>query len=307
LSDTIIKTERITKKYGKFCAVDSLDLEVRRGEIYGLVGRNGAGKTTLLKMICGLSVPDAGSVALFGETGGSALNTARIRTGCIVETPGFLPYLSAEDNLEYYRLQRGLKDKKRIAGALEFVGLSDAGRKKYKNFSLGMKQRLGLALAVMNEPELLILDEPINGLDPMGIAEFRELLLKLNSEKKTTILISSHILGELSQIATTFGFMNGGRMVEHLSARELTEKCRASLKLKVNDTGLAGDVLRNKLSCTAFRSENGNELLLDDYLDAPELVVQSLVLNNVMVSGVEQTGMNLEEYFIRLVGGLQHA
>ncbi|MEE8706472.1 MAG: ATP-binding cassette domain-containing protein, partial [Oscillospiraceae bacterium] len=152
-----------------------MDLELRRGEIYGLIGKNGAGKTTLLKMISGLSKPSSGSLRLLGETTESGFQKARAKTGCMIESPGFLPYLSANDNLEYYRLQRGLKDKSRVQKALKFVGLSGTGTKKFKNFSLGMKQRLGLALAVLDDPELLILDEPINGLDPMGIAEFREM------------------------------------------------------------------------------------------------------------------------------------
>jgi ABC-2 type transport system ATP-binding protein len=307
LSDSILKTTGITKKFGNFRAVDSLNLDVKRGDIYGLVGENGAGKTTLLRMICGLSVPDGGQTELFGETTESGLCFARAKLGCIIETPSFLPYLSASDNLEYYRLQRGLKDQKRIRTALEFVGLANTGKKKFKNFSLGMKQRLGLALAVMSEPELLILDEPINGLDPVGIAEFRELIIKLNTEKKTTILISSHILGELSQIATTFGFMKSGRMIEHVGANELTEKCRASLELKVDDAARAAEIIRQRLSCKDYKIKDAHELLLDEMLDTPELVVKALVENGVLVSGVRQTGMNLEEYYFKLLGGVHHA
>ncbi|MEE8706483.1 MAG: ATP-binding cassette domain-containing protein, partial [Oscillospiraceae bacterium] len=232
---------------------------------------------------------------------------ARAKTGCMIESPGFLPYLSANDNLEYYRLQRGLKDKSRVQKALKFVGLSGTGTKKFKNFSLGMKQRLGLALAVLDDPELLILDEPINGLDPMGIAEFREMILSLNHEKGTTVLISSHILGELSQIATTFGFMNDGRLIEHISAADLEEKCKMNLKLTVDNTERAAKILQQNLSCNEFQVENEREIHLDAFLDTPEIVVKELVQNDVMVSGVERAGLNLEEYFINLVGGMQHA
>ena len=183
MSDNILKTRNITKKYGKFTAVNDMDIEVKQGEIYGLVGKNGAGKTTLLKMVSGLSLPSSGTLELFGQTSEKDLNRVRSRTGCIIETPSFLPYLSAEKNLEYYRLQRGIVNPRCIRDSLEFVGLADTGKKKFKNFSLGMKQRLGLALAIMSGPDFLILDEPINGLDPMGIAEFREMILKLNHGK----------------------------------------------------------------------------------------------------------------------------
>ena len=306
LSENILSTNKISKKFGNFQAVSDLDLELCRGEIYGLIGKNGAGKTTLLKMISGLSNPSGGSLQLLGETTESGFQKARAKTGCMIESPGFLPYLSANDNLEYYRLQRGMKDKSCVQKALKFVGLSGTGTKKFKNFSLGMKQRLGLALAVLDDPELLILDEPINGLDPMGIAEFREMILSLNHEKGTTVLISSHILGELSQIATTFGFMNDGKLIEHISAADLKEKCKMNLKLTVDNTERAAKILEQNLSCNEFQIENEREIHLDAFLDTPEIVVKELVENDVMVSGVERTGLNLEEYFINLVGGMQH-
>ncbi|HHV31181.1 MAG: ATP-binding cassette domain-containing protein [Ruminococcaceae bacterium] len=307
MSDTILKTHGLTKKYGNFTAVSNMDIEVKRGEIYGLVGKNGAGKTTLLKMVSGLALKNSGSLELFGETTETGLNKARKRTGCMIETPSFLPYLSAEKNLEYYRQQRGIVNPSCIRESLEFVGLADTGKKRFKNFSLGMKQRLGLALAIMGNPEFLILDEPINGLDPMGIVEFREMILKLNRERNTTILISSHILGELSQIATTYGFIHNGKLVEHISAGELEEKCKRSLKLKVSDTAKAAVTLQNELNCNEFLVLNEQEIQIGAFLDTPETIVQALVKNNVMVADVHQTGLNLEEYFIELVGGMNHA
>lgn len=307
MSENILRTRGITRRFGKFTAVDNMDIEVKKGEIYGLVGKNGAGKTTLLKMISGLSIPDAGTLELFGHTTERELNRARMHTGSIIETPCFLPYLSAENNLEYYRLQRGIVNPRCIRESLKFVGLADTGKKKFKNFSLGMKQRLGLALAIMGEPDLLILDEPINGLDPMGMAEFREMILKLNREKNTTILISSHILGELSQIATTYGFIHNGRLVEHISSADLEEKCKRCLKLKVSDTNKAAEILQGELKCGNFRILNGNEIQVGEFMDTPEIVVQAFVKKDVMVSEVSQTGLNLEEYFIELVGGMQHA
>lgn len=302
MSELILRTQGITKNYGNVAAVDHLDIKVEKGEIYGMVGKNGAGKTTLLKMICGLSIPTYGSLELFGRTRQSEIEKARSRTGSIIETPDFFPYLSAKNNLEYYRIQRGIKDKSCIEESLKFVGLSDVDKKKFKSFSLGMKQRLGLALAIMGKPDLLILDEPINGLDPIGMAEFREMILKLNRERGTTILISSHILGELSQIATKYGFINKGKLVEQITASDLEEKCKRSLKIKVNDTNKAAAIIQKELSCDKFQITGENELQVEEFLENPEVLVRSLVLNDVMVSQVYQTGLSLEEYFLELVG-----
>lgn len=307
MSDAILTTRKLTKKYGNFTAVDNMDITVKQGDIYGLVGKNGAGKTTLLKMICGLSFPSSGELELFGHMSESGLNSARTRTGSIIETPNFYPYLTAEQNLEYYRIQRGIAGRDCIKESLKTVGLADTGKKKFKNFSLGMKQRLGLALAIMGSPDLLILDEPINGLDPTGIAEFREIILRLNREKNATIIISSHILGELSQIATVYGFINNGRLVENIAAADLTEKCRRRLAVRVNDTGKASAILENVLSCTNFEVLIDGTIQLGEFLDAPELVNQTLVQNGVLVSELRLSGLNLENYFLDLIGGEKHA
>ena len=202
MSELILQTRDLTRRYGHTLALDHAALSVEKGQIFGLVGRNGAGKTTLIRLISGQSHPTAGEVTLFGASTPAALARARSRTGAMVEIPSFYPYLTARQNLEYYRIQRGIPGRECVDEALEQVRLTDTGKKKFKTFSLGMKQRLGLALALMNHPEFLLLDEPINGLDPEGIVEFRELLLQLNRERQTTILISSHILSELSTLAT---------------------------------------------------------------------------------------------------------
>lgn len=306
-SETVVKTSRIAKTYGKFHAVSDLDMNVKRGEIYALVGQNGAGKTTLLKMISGLSPASSGELELFGQTSERGLGWARAHTGSMIETPGFFPYLSARRNLEYYCIQRGIRNTDKVERTLDFVGLSDAGNKKFKNFSLGMKQRLGLALAVIGEPRLLFLDEPINGLDPMGIAEFRELILKLNREKEVTVVISSHILGELAQIATTYGFIHKGELVEHISSADLAEKCRSCLKLEVDDAQKAAGVLKSTLSCEKLEISGEKSLLVDEMLDTPELIVKALVENGVMVSQAYRSGITLEKYFIDLIGGQQDA
>jgi len=228
MNSFIIETLGVSKRYRGFTAVSDMDIQVKKGAIYALVGQNGAGKTTLLKMLCGLTPLTAGKIRLFGESTARGLQNARTRTGAMIETPSFLPYLSAKNNLEYLRLQRGSGSKRSVSAALDFVGLGDTGTKAFSKFSLGMKQRLGLALAIMDGAELLILDEPINGLDPIGIKEFRDIILHMNKENGTTVLISSHILGELSQVATDYGFIDHGRLLEHITASELEEKCRRS-------------------------------------------------------------------------------
>ena len=305
MNETVIRTKNIGKMYGKFAAVSDLSIQVERGDIYALVGQNGAGKTTLLKMICGLTPPSGGELELLGQTSAQQLGMARAHMGTMIETPGFFPYLSAKENLEYYRIQRGSKES--VDGALRFVGLDNTGSKKFKNFSLGMKQRLGLALAVMNDPDILVLDEPINGLDPMGIKEFRDIILRLNKEKQTTVLISSHILGELSQIATTYGFINKGRLIEHVSAEELKEKCKSYLRIDVDDAEKASDILKNRLSCENFEKADEHTIHVNEKTDTPEIFVKALVEGGVTVSQVARSGINLEQYFINLIGGNEHA
>jgi ABC-2 type transport system ATP-binding protein len=302
VSETLIQTNGICKSFGKYTAVSDLDITVEQGDIYALVGQNGAGKTTLLKMICGLTPPTSGSLALLGHTSHRGVSQARSTMGSIIETPGFLPYLSAKSNLEYYCIQRGIKDRGCIEKTLHTVGLDDTGSKKFNGFSLGMKQRLGLALAILNQPRILILDEPINGLDPMGIAEFRDILLKLNHEEQITILISSHILGELSQMATTYGFIRSGRVIEHISAPELMEKCRIFLKLEVDNTQKAAEILR-KTFCENFQIIDSHNIQIGENLEHPELLVKTLVENGVMLSQVYRAGISLEKYFIDLIGG----
>lgn len=302
MKETVFQSRSLVRRFGTFTAVDDLSMDLHKGDIFALVGQNGAGKTTLLKMICGLTPPTSGSLELFGSSNPKGLERARRRIGSIIETPGFYPYLSASQNLEYYRIQRGIGNKSCTKEALDFVGLN-AGEKKFKTFSLGMKQRLGLALAILDDPDFLVLDEPINGLDPMGIREFREILLKLNREKGTTILISSHILGELSQIATRYGFIRDGKLVECIAADVLEKKCRATLRMEVDDSAKAAAVLRERLSLKQVRILDGSKLDVSELIDRPELAVKSLVEAGVMVSQVYRAGESLENYFVNLIGG----
>ncbi|MCI9473679.1 MAG: ABC transporter ATP-binding protein [Flavonifractor sp.] len=307
MAENVLELRSLTKRYRNNVAVNRADLSIAQGEIYGLVGLNGAGKTTIIRMISAQTIPTAGEIVLFGATGERALSRMRARTGVMVETPSFYPYLSALDNLEYYRLQRGIPGKHVAEEALESVGLANTGKKKFKHFSLGMKQRLGLGLALMNRPDLLLLDEPINGLDPEGIVEFRNILLDLSRQRQTTILISSHILPELSNLATCYGFIDKGVMLEEISAKALREKCRACLELQVDDASKASLVLERTLGAQDYEVLPGNVIRLYGCLDRPEQVTQALIQAGVSLRAAENKGANLEDYFLSLIGGVRHA
>jgi ABC-2 type transport system ATP-binding protein len=224
----------------------------------------------------------------------------------MVEIPSFYPYLTARENLEYYRRQRGIAGSQVVEDALEQVGLANTGKKKFKAFSLGMKQRLGLALALMNHPDLLLLDEPINGLDPEGIVEFRDLLRELNRQYQITILISSHILSELQNLATCYGFLDKGKMLEQITAAQLSEKCRDCLELKVDDAPRAAALVEQALGYRDFEVLPSGAIRLYQGVEAPQKVTQLLVTNGVAVYGMEHRGANLEDYFLNLIGGVRH-
>ena len=306
MTETVLHTKGLTKRYGSHTAVDRAELTVEKGQIYGLVGRNGAGKTTIIRMVTGQTIPTAGEISLFGAAG-KELMKVRARTGVMVETPSFYPYLTARQNLEYYRIQRGIPGKGTVDQALEEVDLADTGKKTFKNFSLGMKQRLGLALALMNRPDFLLLDEPINGLDPEGIVEFRNLLLKLNRERQTTILISSHILPELANLATCYGFIDNGVMLEQITARALEEKCRACIEIQVEDPSAAALILERQLGTRDYEVLPGGVLRLFSFLDQPQTVARTLVEGGASLRSIESRGANLEDYFLSMIGGVRHA
>ena len=307
MAESVLVTRGLTKRYGRTLAVNDVKLNIEKGQIYGLVGRNGAGKTTILRMVTGQTMPTAGELELFGATAPADIVKMRRRTGAMVETPGFYPYLTARENLEYYRLQRGIPGKNTVDEVLELVRLSGAGKKKFKQFSLGMKQRLGLGLALMNHPDLLLLDEPINGLDPEGVVELREILLDLNRQRQTTILISSHILSELSNVADHYGFLDKGHMLAQISAKALEEKCRACIEAKVDNASQAALVLEQQLGIRDYEVLPGNVLRIYSSLDAPQRVTQALVEGGVALQGIESRGANLADYFLAMIGGVRHA
>lgn len=303
MRDVILTTEHLSKKYQNTTVLHDINLKIEEGEIYGLVGKNGAGKTTLLRLISGQAFPTEGSMSLFQANTQTELNRERRRLGVIIETPSFYPKLTAIQNLEYYRIQRGIPGKECVQEALEEVGLSGAGNKKFRSFSLGMKQRLGLALALMNKPEIMLLDEPINGLDPFGIVEIRNLLLKLNREKHITIVISSHILSELSNLVTYYGFIHNGKMVKQISGEDLSKECNKYLEVRVDQIERMTAMLETELGCTNYRITPENSIQIFDYLEQPSVISSLAAKHNLLLNEITVKDINLEKYFIQLVGG----
>ena len=302
--DYVLKTNSLCKQYKNFKALSGLTMNVPKGSIYGFVGRNGAGKTTLIRIICGLQMPTEGSFEIFGvKNDAPDITKSRSRMGAVIETPSLYPEMTAEDNLKYQYRLLGMPDYKGIPELLELVGLANTGKKKVKNFSLGMRQRLGIAIALCGDQDLLMLDEPINGLDPQGIIEVRELLLKLNREKNITIVISSHILDELAKLATHYGFIDSGRIVREMSAGELEDACRKSLRVTVTDTVALAGVL----------DEMGAEYTITDDTSAeiyarPNIseLVFALSEKNCQLVSCSEREETLEGFFISLVGGEKH-
>ncbi|MFP3153916.1 ATP-binding cassette domain-containing protein [Lachnospiraceae bacterium ZAX-1] len=295
----IVQTKDLSKTFAGKAAVNSVSVTIRRGDIYGFIGENGAGKTTFMRMLCGLAEPTGGSMRLF-ESGD--LEKQRHRIGCAIENPALYPAMTADENLEVYRVLIGIPNKNIVPELLNFVGLGGLGKKKAKDFSLGMKQRLMIAIAMIGDPEFLILDEPMNGLDPMGIKEIRDLLLKLNKEKQLTIVISSHILDELSRMATCYGVIHKGELVDEFSAQELERRCRHNIKIVTDNTGKTEQMLRTAISAN-FETMPDGAIVLYDRLDEAANINHMLVSNGIAVSVLSPGEQNLEGYFMDLMGG----
>lgn len=301
MQEVILKTNNLTKKYKDFVALDNASITIHKKDIYGLIGRNGAGKTTLMKVVTTLTNKTSGDFSLFGSE--EELTESKRRIGCLIESPAFFGNLTAYQNLKYYAIQKGIVDEKQIEKALKIVDLYKERKKKFKNFSLGMKQRLGIAFAVLDSPDFIILDEPINGLDPIGIKEIRDTLKKLNEEEKITILISSHILSELYLIANHFCFIDKGKVIKELSKEELDLECSKCLVIKVKDVKKASVILEQNLGTTNYKVIDNNEIRLYDFLDDSGKVNKELLQNNVEITGIYESGISLEEYFDSLING----
>ncbi len=299
--DYVLTTNALCKHYGKSEILNGLSMHVPKGSIYGFVGKNGAGKTTLIRLVCGLQHPSSGEYVLYGKSNQSReIRQARRRMGAVVETPSVYQHMSAEDNLkEQYRML-GLPSFDGIPELLALVGLEDAGKKMVKDFSLGMRQRIGIAVALAGEPDFLVLDEPANGLDPEGIIEVRELILKLNRERQITVLITSHILDELSRIATHYGFLDQGHMVKEISAGELESACQKCLRLEVTDARAAAVVMDQRGWKYTVLSDH--QIDVYEEIKVTELVLAMLERDCEVIS-LQERGESLESYFINLIGG----
>jgi ABC-2 type transport system ATP-binding protein len=294
MKKNIVEIIDLTKKYDKNTVLDNINIKINKGDIYGLIGRNGAGKTTLMRIMTSLCNYDSGKVYLFGEENGQ-YNKNRI--GSMIEKPVFYPNLSAYDNLKYYCIQKGIVDKNQINKVLSIVNLNDTGKKKFKNFSLGMKQRLGIALAILNNPDFIILDEPINGLDPLGISEIRDTLKKLNMEENITILISSHILSELYLVANKFCFIENSKIIKDITKEQLDLECNRCLVLKVDDTKKTSVILEEQLNTKNYKVIDKNEIRLYEYLDHSNKVSKILLQNDIELNSISEISISLEDYF----------
>lgn len=300
MKEVVLKTNNLTKKYKNFTALDNANITINKGDIYGLIGRNGAGKTTLMKVITTLTNKTSGEFYLFEKDDNNLIESKR-RMGSLIENPAFFGHLTAYENLKYYAIQKGIVDYSQIDNVLELVKLTDSKNKKFKTFSLGMKQRLGIAFAMLDNPDFVILDEPINGLDPIGISDLRETLKKLNTEKNITMLISSHILSELYLLANKFCFIEKGKIIKELSKEELDIECSKAISIKTTNTKKACLIIEKELNTKNYKVIDKNEIRLYDYLDNSGKVNKVLAQNDIEIISIYESGISLEEYFKSII------
>lgn len=307
MQDYVLRTNHLSKTFKGHQALGNVNLSIRKGAIYGFIGQNGAGKSTLIRLVTGLAFPSSGSLELFGDSSERALIEARKRIGSIIESPALFPHMTARENLETNRLLRGIPGKDCVPRMLKQVGLDGTGNKKAKNFSLGMKQRLGLAIALLGEPEFIILDEPTNGLDPAGVIEMRELLKTLNRELGITIMISSHILSELHLMASHYGIIHKGQLLEEMTAEELNNKCQQYIFIQVDDPGKATAVLQSELGTYDYEVMQNGAIKLFSQMEQPSHVSSALFAAGLKIEKFMPMGEDLESYFIKKIGGAHHA
>ncbi|MBZ2195353.1 ATP-binding cassette domain-containing protein [Occultella gossypii] len=303
MSDDVLVTQGLTKRYGPATAVDDVSIRLERGRIYGLIGANGAGKTTLMRMITGLSLPTAGSISLFGSTAATPRQQDLARIGSLIEAPALTGSMTARQNMHLHRLLRGVPDASVETELLELVGLSDTGRKRAADFSLGMRQRLGIALALISDPELLVLDEPVNGLDPVGVVEVRRLIRDLARERGITVLISSHNLPELFQTATDYIIVDRGSVKRTLTLGELEDETQHFLRIEARDGERLTTVLEQDLGTEDFTVMPDRSVRLRSHLDEPEKVLRTLVAHDVWPTSFAAEGETLEGFFLSVIGG----
>lgn len=303
MKNYILKLNNISKIYGSYTALDNVSVALEPGRIYGLIGKNGAGKTTLMRMISRLGFPSSGTMELFGHSKEEEIQRQLKRIGTLIEYPGLNAGLSAKDNLKLHRIIRGIPNEELDDELLEIVGLQDTGRKKSKDFSLGMRQRLGIAIALLGSPELLILDEPINGLDPVGVVEIRNLIKKLCTERNITILISSHNLPELYETCTDYIIINKGQIKKTLTQEELKECCQHHIKIQCDKPEVLCQILETNLGTKNYRVMEDKSIKLYDYIDDPYKVSKTIYENGIIPTRFGAEGDTLENYFLSVIGG----
>ena len=305
MNEYVIETKQATKVYGPVLALDHVDIHVKRGSIYGLIGDNGAGKSTLLKLLAGHSFATSGEICLFGRCKEKELERSRRQIGASIEQPGFFPNMTVEKMLEYYRIQRGIPEKGKVEEILKLTGIWDKRKSRCKDLSLGQKQRLGLSIAMIGEPQLLILDEPINGLDPSGMMELRKLFHRLNEEKNITILLSSHILSELQQTASTFGFLSKGRLMEEISTKELYEKCTDYFNITVSEPEEYMALLEGNFPEEVYKVLPDKSIQITNPKRESEVYSRLAAEHNIYIRELEKKHASLEDYYMKLKTGGQ--
>lgn len=303
-NEIVLKTNSLTKKYGNQIVVDNVSLNVKKGRIYGLLGRNGAGKTTIMKMILGLTSVSHGDITVFGKPLRANQGTIYPRIGSIIETPGFYSNLTGTENLKVFARLRGTINRKAIETALSVVGLPYNDKKKFASYSLGMRQRLGIANAILNDPELLILDEPTNGLDPIGIAEIRAFLKELCHEQGKTILISSHILSEMELLADDIGIIHKGVLLEECTLEELQQRSKQYILIQSSDVYKAVHHLENTLGIKNYSVEDNNFIRIYDLNHPVSTLGEALITSGIEITHLELCTDNLEDYFKKVTGGI---
>lgn len=306
LSETILKINEVTKTYKGFTALNHVSIALAPGKIYGLIGPNGAGKSTLMRIIAGLSYPTSGSLEFFGQSSPKGIQSERKRMGCMIESPSLVMNMTAKENMKSHRIMRGIPNAEIDDELLQLAGLGDTGEKKVKNFSLGMKQRLGIAISLINNPELLMLDEPINGLDPIGVVEVRNLLIKLCEEKHITILISSHNLPELYQVATDYIIIHNGEVKQTLTLEQLESYCQRHILIESEEPEKLLAVLEMELNTTNFKVLPDKTVKLYDFVDEKKKVAKTLFEHGIIAANFSLEGDTLENYFISVIGGEQN-
>lgn len=307
MTDHVLRTHALTKEYKQVRAVDNVNITLTRGRVYGLIGRNGAGKTSLMRLVTGLSIPTSGSVELFGDDDPRTIGRNRRRLGSLIEEPGLETSMSATQNMHLHRIIRGIPTRGLEQELLELVGLADAGTKKVRDFSLGMKKRLGIAIALLSDPELLVLDEPVNGLDPVGMVEIRELIRQLSVEREVTSLVSSHNLPELFQTATDYILMDQGQVKQTLTLEELETACQHYLLIAARDSDALVRVLQEAYGSESMRVMPDRSVRLHrDPADAEE-IVRTLCHHDIYPTTIAAQGETLESYFLSAIGEKTHA